>query len=445
MLLSFGLGSSIEAQRQNERRIAFYSIHTKETLSVVYRRNGAYQPEAMKRINWILRDWRQQEPTRIDPKLIDLAWEIHAELGSRMPIHVISAYRSSKTNNMLRRTRGGQARRSQHTFGRAMDIRFPDVPVRRLRYSALIRERGGVGYYPTSATPFVHIDTGRVRHWPRMGRYELALLFPNGRSKHRPRRGGPISRNDVVVARRKFAKTAARVAAFHDARRQRRPQTRLASAPVRQQPKIGPFETKVAAITPPRPQLVQKPPQLQGRPRLVERSSTFQPGPSQRDRDSLTRLASLAQDSSSWSEKMSLTRTGDDPAGGQAIRNPTANDRSQRAIVWVRAPEFDEEHPEELSYRPFPILPYLTATASPHDPALAQLVHPDPARTLEMLDDEGSVPPLTMRPGLQLAGMLWAQAFSGKAVDLSALQAPPSKPFGARPNGIGRRKVRLSQ
>lgn len=445
MLLSAGLGSSIEAQRSNERRIAFYSIHTKETLSVVYRRNGAYQPEAMKRINWALRDWRQQKPTRIDPKLIDLAWEIHAELGSRMPIHVISAYRSPKTNNMLRKTRGGQARRSQHMFGRAMDIRFPDVPVKRLRYSALIRERGGVGYYPTSATPFVHIDTGRVRHWPRMGRYELALLFPDGRSKHRPRRGGPITSGDVVVARRKFAKTAAQVAAFHNARRQRRPQTRLASTPIQRQPKIGPFQTRVAAITPPRPKLVQKPPQLQGRPRLVERSSTFRAGPSQKDRDSLTRLASLAQDSSSWSKKMSLTRTGDASPGGETNGKPATADRPQRPIVWVQAPEFDEEHPEELSYRPFPILPYLTETASPHDPALSQLVHPDPARTLEMLDDEGSVPPLSMRPGLQLAGMLWAQAFSGKAVDLSALQSPPSKPFGARANSIGRRKVRLSQ
>ena len=119
--------------------------------------------------------------------------------------------------------------------------------------------------------------------------------------------------------------------------------------------------------------------------------------------------------------------------------------RSNKSIVWVQPPEFDEEHPEELSYRPFPILPYLTETASPHDPALAQLVHPDPARTLELLDDEGSIPPLRMRPGLQLASMLWAQAFSGKAVDLSALQQPKGTPFGSKPSELGRRKVRVSK
>ena len=433
------------AQRNDERRIAFYSIHTKETLSVVYKRRGAYQPDALKRINWVLRDWRQNKPTRIDPKLIDLAWEIHTELGSREPIHVISGFRSPKTNAMLRRTRGGQARRSQHMVGRAMDIRFPDIPVKRLRYSALIRERGGVGYYPTSATPFVHIDTGRVRHWPRMGRYEMALLFPNGRSKHRPRRGGPITGKDVTVARRKFAKTAAQVAAFHNARRRPNSRTLLASAARPRPPKIGPFDTKVTSISPPAPKLAQRRPQLQGKPRLVERSSRFKAGPNQQDRDSLTRLASLAADSSSWSTKMALTRATATPGPRPANIAGGSNRGSNRSIVWVQSPEFDEEHPEELSYRPFPILPYLTATASPHDPALAKLVHPDPARTLELLDDEGSIPPLKLRPGLQLAGMLWAQAFSGRAVDLGALSSQTNKPFGPQAVGLGRRKVRLAQ
>ena len=446
IVLGVSLSSSIQAQRDSERRIAFYSIHTQETLSVVYKRNGAYQPDALKRINWILRDWRQQEPTTIDPKLIDLAWEIHTELGSRMPIHVISAFRSSKTNAMLRRTRGGQARRSQHMFGRAMDIRFPDVPVKRLRYSALIRERGGVGYYPTSATPFVHIDTGRVRHWPRMGRYELALLFPNGRTKHRPRRGGAITRTDVTVARRRFAKTAAQVAAFHNARRQRRPQTLVARADIpSRSSKIGPFETQITGISPPKPRLARKPPQLQARPRLVERSSRFKSGPSQTDRESLTRLASLASSQSSWSTEMSLTQPQVPAPNSQAANGGGLADRSNKSIVWVQPPEFDEEHPEELSYRPFPILPYLTATASPHDPALAQLVHPDPARTLELLDDDGSIPPLRMRPGLQLASMLWAQAFSGKAVDLSALRELRATPFGSKPSELGRRKVRVTK
>ena len=144
-----------------------------------------------------------------------------------------------------------------------MDVRFPDVSVRRLRYSALVRERGGVGYYPTSATPFVHLDTGRVRHWPRMGRYELALLFPNGRTRHRPRTGGPITREDVRVARAKYTTTATRIAAFHSARRSGQPQTVIAAATA---PSIGPFQTSITRIRPPQPVPAIRPPRLVSAP-----------------------------------------------------------------------------------------------------------------------------------------------------------------------------------
>ncbi|MGQ7500633.1 DUF882 domain-containing protein, partial [Streptococcus suis] len=81
-------------------------------------------------------------------------------------------------------------------------------------YAALIRERGGVGYYPTSGIPFVHVDTGNVRHWPRLPRYELALLFPNGHSKHHPVDGGDISPDDVKVAQSRHQELAEQIAAF---------------------------------------------------------------------------------------------------------------------------------------------------------------------------------------------------------------------------------------
>jgi uncharacterized protein YcbK (DUF882 family) len=191
----------ITADSNRDRTISFYGVNTKETLTIQYMKNGKHIPEAMEKINWMLRDWRRDEPTKMDPDLIDLVWEIHNELGSAEPINVISAYRSRDTNELLRRTVGGQASQSRHILGKAMDVTFPDVPVRKLRYSALIRERGGVGYYPTSATPFVHIDTDRVRAWPRATRMELALLFPNGRTQHVPDDGGSITPEDVRLSR----------------------------------------------------------------------------------------------------------------------------------------------------------------------------------------------------------------------------------------------------
>jgi hypothetical protein len=90
----------------------------------------------------------------------------------------------------------------------------------------------------------------------------------------------------------------------------------------------------------------------------------------------------------------------------------------------VRAPEYDDEHPDELSYRPFPIAPFLTRTASADDPALSGMVHPNLARILETLDQENVAPPLRLRPGLHAAERMWAHQFKGEAVDLSSLLDP---------------------
>src|SRR5688572_16153446 len=208
-LRGFGLAAALAAAlvptgahaRDDDRTISFFHIHTKETLTIQYKKDGRFLPDAMKKINWILRDWRKDQATTMDPNTIDIIWEMHHELASQQPVHIISGYRSPETNEMLRKTRGGQAKQSQHMTGKAVDISFPDVPLRRMRYSAMIRERGGVGYYPTSGIPFVHVDTSRVRHWPRMPHDELALLFPSGRSKHQSAAGRSITPADVASAR----------------------------------------------------------------------------------------------------------------------------------------------------------------------------------------------------------------------------------------------------
>jgi uncharacterized protein YcbK (DUF882 family) len=50
-----------------------------------------------------------------------------------------------------------------HLVGRAIDVRFPALPLVQVRRAALDLGRGGVGYYPTS--DFVHLDSGRIRSW----------------------------------------------------------------------------------------------------------------------------------------------------------------------------------------------------------------------------------------------------------------------------------------
>ncbi len=181
LALSLSLAIINSEVSADTRTISLYMINTKQSLKVTYKVNGRYVPAALKKINKLVGDWRNNTSTRMSPKLIDLIWELHRELGSKREIRVISGYRSAKTNAMLRRRSKGVAKNSNHIRGIAMDIQFPDISIRTLREAGLLKRKGGVGYYPRSRIPFVHIDTGNVRHWPRMRAKDLAALFKRGK------------------------------------------------------------------------------------------------------------------------------------------------------------------------------------------------------------------------------------------------------------------------
>jgi uncharacterized protein YcbK (DUF882 family) len=184
LLIFFGCHKLQSANAEGDTRtISFHHIHTDEELTVTYKVNGRYDEEALKKINHLLRDWRESEPIKMDPHLIDLLWEVHREVGAKEAIWIICGYRSPETNSMLRRRSSGVAQFSQHTLGKAIDFYIPGVPLERLREVGLRAQRGGVGFYPTSGAPFVHMDTGSVRHWPRMPEAQLASVLAKGQLK----------------------------------------------------------------------------------------------------------------------------------------------------------------------------------------------------------------------------------------------------------------------
>ncbi len=152
--------------KQPERVLSFFNTHTGERLRTAYCCGGEYQPEALQRINYILRDFRANEIKVIDPNLLDLLNELHGTLDTDQPFYIISGYRTAATNAMLQArggTTSGVASSSLHIKGKAIDIRLPGVELDHLRAAARSLKLGGVGYYP--ASNFVHVDTGRVRHW----------------------------------------------------------------------------------------------------------------------------------------------------------------------------------------------------------------------------------------------------------------------------------------
>jgi uncharacterized protein YcbK (DUF882 family) len=164
------------------RTIHLYHIHTHESIAATFRVNGRYDPATLRQLNHFLRDWRNNDEIDMDPKLFDVIWETYRASGSTQPIEVVSAYRSPSTNAMLRRRSKAVAENSQHILGKAMDMHYTDVPMSKIREIALRLQRGGVGYYPTSGIPFVHLDVGNVRYWPRMSYDALARLFPDGKA-----------------------------------------------------------------------------------------------------------------------------------------------------------------------------------------------------------------------------------------------------------------------
>ena len=146
-----------------ERTLSFYNTRTGEEWNRVYWCQGDYVPEALEEINYLLRDHRTNEVREIDPRLLDLLYDLNEKLNSRGPFQVVSGYRSPETNALLRRRSRRIARHSLHIEGMAVDIRLPDRNMRQLAKAALSLQSGGVGYYPRRQ--FVHVDTGKVRRW----------------------------------------------------------------------------------------------------------------------------------------------------------------------------------------------------------------------------------------------------------------------------------------
>lgn len=146
-----------------EKQLAFLNLHTGERIRTTYWAEGQYQPEALMAIKNLLRDHRTDETYEMDLNLLNMLQQLHVRMDAREEFHVISAYRSPKTNAMLSSRSSGVATRSLHMQGKAIDIRLPGHALTDLRKAVLSLESGGVGYYPRSN--FIHIDTGRVRQW----------------------------------------------------------------------------------------------------------------------------------------------------------------------------------------------------------------------------------------------------------------------------------------
>jgi uncharacterized protein YcbK (DUF882 family) len=387
-----------------DRSLSFYNIHTQESIAIVYKRGGQFDQAALQKLNYFMRDWRRNATIKIDPELFDLIWEIYRELGSQKPITVICGHRSGATNEMLRHTRGGQARGSKHITGQAIDLQFPDISIKQLRNSALIRERGGVGYYPTSSIPFVHVDTGNVRHWPRLPRQELAILFPSGHSQHMPSDGRPLTKGDFRMALAQLQEKGGELPIAVRARMKSGGVSPLlaglAGAPTSNP---APAPAVIAAAEPVKP-----------KPAVI--MASFAPMPKFGLEPAAPKPPSLTQPMISASSVQTSTRADVDAFARDILTPGGGQPRIEEEEVASQA-EYDDDHPDEDAYQPFPVLPFMSDTPvaemdltdSDSDFNLAK-VHVLFSERKEMLDTR-------FRQGLQFAELFWAQRFRGTAIN----------------------------
>lgn len=145
------------------RTLSLFNVNSNESLTVTYWADGTYRREALNQLNHFLRDSQTGEQTEMDPLLFDVLWHTEEITGFHGTVDVLSGYRSPEHNAWLASVSRGVAQDSQHMNGNAMDIRFPGVPVFKIRQAARSLQMGGVGFYPRSG--FVHLDTGPIRYW----------------------------------------------------------------------------------------------------------------------------------------------------------------------------------------------------------------------------------------------------------------------------------------
>lgn len=160
---SSALANKMTSSHTAKREMAFYHLHTGESLETSTYANGDFSVQSLKEVNHLLRDHRTDEVIDIDTQLLSLLGDLKQLLGTSKPFHIISGYRSPATNNMLSQKSNGVAKKSLHMQGKAIDIRIPGMDAKQVQKGALALQGGGVGLY--SKSDFVHLDVGDVRYW----------------------------------------------------------------------------------------------------------------------------------------------------------------------------------------------------------------------------------------------------------------------------------------
>jgi uncharacterized protein YcbK (DUF882 family) len=146
------------------RRLHIQRVQTGEAFEGVYWREGRYDREALRQLDWVFRDPTAEEATPMDPRLFDLLHSVAQRLDATTePFQVISGYRAPETNAAYAQRSRRVSSASLHMSGMAADVRLPGRESFGLARLAAAMQMGGVGLYRRDG--FVHLDCGPARRW----------------------------------------------------------------------------------------------------------------------------------------------------------------------------------------------------------------------------------------------------------------------------------------
>jgi uncharacterized protein YcbK (DUF882 family) len=163
MALALAGRAELSLASTQDLKLTLSNTHTGEQASACFWSGGEFQQNELACLDRIMRDHRNNQQIAIDPQLYKLMARLQQHFGKQKPLEIVCGYRSPETNAWLRKHTTGVAAHSLHIVGKAVDIRIAGVPTQTLQQAALAMHNGGVGYYPKSR--FVHVDTGKIRHW----------------------------------------------------------------------------------------------------------------------------------------------------------------------------------------------------------------------------------------------------------------------------------------
>jgi hypothetical protein len=139
--------------------VNIYNTWTHEVIALAADGSESPPPEV---VNRFLRCHFTNDKATMDAALFGVL--LRAARHFKSPrVEIVSGFRAPKYNLILRKKGRRVARKSEHTFGNAVDFRLPGVTTERLRTWARRQKLGGVGYYRGDG--FVHMDTGSIRYW----------------------------------------------------------------------------------------------------------------------------------------------------------------------------------------------------------------------------------------------------------------------------------------